>query len=232
MTRTFSHSISGSFLALTGTALILGGCASFTYKDLPVSKDSANAGSGNTVTFKGSPVKLEGTAIKVGDTPHDAKLATGDLKLVNLTEGKSKVRIISIVPSLDTKVCEQQTHYLSEKNRGLDRDVQLITVSVDTPFAQKRFAEEANIRNVTFLSDYRGGDFGRAHGLLVPDLHLLARSVMVVDKDNVIRYLQVVPELASMPDMERAFEEARKVAGLPPPASAMSSSSGSMGGGY
>jgi thiol peroxidase len=147
-------------------------------------------------------------------------------KLVSLTECKGKVRIVSIVPSLDTKVCEQQTHYLSEKNRGLDRDVQLITVSVDTPFAQKRFAEEANIRNVTFLSDYRGGDFGRAHGLLVPDLHLLARSVMVVDKDNVVRYLQVVPELASMPDMERAFEEARKVAGLPPPMTSSSMGAG------
>jgi thioredoxin-dependent peroxiredoxin len=226
MTRTFSHSISGLFLALAGTTLIVAGCTSFTYKDLPVSKDSANAGSGNTVTFKGSPVKLEGTAIKVGDTLHDAKLATGDLKLVNLTEGKSKVRIISIVPSLDTKVCEQQTHYLSEKNRGLDHDIQLITVSVDTPFAQKRFAEEAKIRNVTFLSDYRSGDFGRAHGLLVTDLHVLARAVIVVDKENVIRYLQVVPELASMPDMDAAFNAARKVAGLQLPLPPM----GQMGG--
>jgi thiol peroxidase len=214
--------------------LFLTGCAtnSFTYKDFPVSKGSAEAGTGRTVAFRGSPLQLEGNPLKVGDTLRDARLAGGDLKLVSLTEGKGKVRIVSIVPSLDTKVCEQQTHYLSEKNRGLDRDVQLITVSVDTPFAQKRFAEEAKIRNVTFLSDYRGGDFGRAHGLLVPDLHLLARSVMVVDKDNVVRYLQIVPELASMPDMERAFEEARKVAGLPPPASAMSSSSGLMGGGY
>jgi thiol peroxidase len=214
--------------------LFLTGCAtnSFTYKDFPVSKGSAEAGTGRTVAFRGSPLQLEGNPLKVGDTLRDARLAGGDLKLVSLTEGKGKVRIVSIVPSLDTKVCEQQTHYLSEKNRGLDRDVQLITVSVDTPFAQKRFAEEAKIRNVTFLSDYRGGDFGRAHGLLVPDLHLLARSVMVVDKDNVVRYLQIVPELASMPDMERAFEEARKVAGLPPPASAMSSSGGSMGGGY
>src|SRR5713101_4889234 len=213
--------------------LVLTGCATgYMYKDLPVSKTSGTAGAGNTVTFKGSPLKLDGTAIKVGDELRDAKLAGGDLKLVSLTDGKGKVRIVSIVPSLDTKVCEQQTHYLSEKNANLDRDVQLVTVSVDTPFAQKRFAEEANIRNVTFLSDYRGGDFGRAHGLLVPDLHLLARSVMVVDKDNVVRYLQVVPELASMPDMERAFEEARKVAGLPSPASTMSSSGGSMGGGY
>jgi len=223
-----------SLMTLAFVIFFLAGCAanSFTYKDFPVSKGSAAAGAGNTVAFRGSSLQLEGNPIKVGDTLRDAKLAGGDLKLVSLTEGKGKVRIVSIVPSLDTKVCEQQTHYLSEKNRGLDRDVQLITVSVDTPFAQKRFAEEANIRNVTFLSDYRGGDFGRAHGLLVSDLHLLARSVMVVDKDNVVRYLQVVPELASMPDMERAFEEARKVAGLPPPASAMSSSSGSMGGGY
>ena len=221
-------------IRLAFALLFLAGCASssFTYKDFPVSKGSAEAGAGSTVAFKGSPLKLEGTPIKVGDTLRDAKLATGDLKLVSLTEGKGKVRIVNIVPSLDTKVCEQQTHYLSEKNRGLDRDVQLITVSVDTPFAQKRFAEEAHIRNVTFLSDYRGGDFGRAYGLLIPDLHLLARSVMVVDKDNVVRYLQVVPELASMPDMERAFEEARKVAGLPPPAPAMSSASGSMGWSY
>jgi len=220
------HSISGSFLALTGTALVLAGCASFTYKDLPISKGSANAGSGNTVTFKGSPLKLEGDPIKVGDTLHDTKLTTRDLKPVSLTEGKGRVRIISIVPSLDTKVCEQQTHYLSEKNANLDRDVQLITVSVDTPFAQKRFAEEAKIHNVTFLSDYRGGNFGRAYGLLVPDLHMLARTVMVVDKDNVIRYLQVVPELASMPDMDAAFNAARKVAGLSLPLPPM----GQMGG--
>ena len=221
-------------IRLAFALLFLAGCASnsFMYKDFPVSKGSAEAGTGKTVAFRGSPLKLDGTPIKVGDTLRDAKLATGDLKLVSLTEGKGRVRIVSIVPSLDTKVCEQQTHYLSEKNRGLDQHIQLITVSVDTPFAQNRFAEEAKIRNVTFLSDYRGGDFGRAYGLLIPDLHLLARSVMVVDKDNVVRYLQVVPEVASMPDMERAFEEARKVAGLPPPASSMSSASGSMGGGY
>lgn len=207
--------------------LVLTGCATgYMYKDLPVSKTSGTAGAGNTVTFKGSPLKLDGTAIKVGDQLRDTKLAGGDLKLVSLTDGKGKVRIVSIVPSLDTKVCEQQTHYLSEKNANLDRDIQLVTVSVDTPFAQKRFAEEARIFNVTFLSDYRGGDFGRAHGLLVPDIHVLARTVMVVDKDNVVRYIQVVPELASMPDMDAAFNAARKVAGLPQPLPPL----GSMGG--
>ena len=217
-----------SLLALGGASLLATGCATggFMYSDLPVSKSSANAGSGNSATFKGNPLKLDGTAIKVGDTIRDAKLAGGDLKLVSLADSKGTVRIVSIVPSLDTKVCEQQTHYLSEKNANLDRDVQLITVSVDTPFAQKRFADEARIKNVTFLSDYRGGDFGRAYGLLVPDIHVLARAVMVVDKDNVIKYLQVVPELASMPDMDAAFHAARKVAGLPQPLPAL----GSMGG--
>ncbi len=218
-----------SMIAVAGAGLLLAGCAGgYMYSELPVSKSSANAGSGNSVTFKGSPLKLDGTAIKVGDTLRDARLTTTppDLKLVSLTDGKGKVRIVSIVPSLDTKVCEQQTHYLSEKNANLDRDVQLITVSVDTPFAQKRFAEEAKIFNVTFLSDYRGGDFGRAHGLLVPAIHVLARTVMVVDKDNVIKYLQVVPELATMPDMDAAFRAARKAAGLPAPLPPL----GSMGG--
>ena len=226
MNRAVSHTLSRSFLALTGTTLILAGCAAFTYQDLPVSKSSAAAGSGNTVMFKGSPLKLEGDPIKVGDAIRDTKLVGNDLKRVSLTESKGKVRIVSIVPSLDTKVCEQQTHYLSEKNKGLDHDVQLITVSVDTPFAQKRFAEEAKIRNVTFLSDYRGGDFGRAYGLLVPDIHVLARTVMVVDKDNVIRYLQVVPELATMPDMDAAFNAARKAAGLSLPLPPMGSFGG------
>lgn len=220
------YSVSANVLLPTCLGFIVAGCASmdgkgdFAYKDLQVSRTSAAAGAGHTVTFKGTPLKLEGPAIKEGDTLRDAKLAGNDLKLVNLTEGKGKIRIISVVPSLDTPVCEQQTHYLSEKNADLDRDVQLITVSVDTPFAQKRFAKEANISNVTFLSDYRGGDFGRAYGLLVPDIHVLARSVMVVDKDNVVRYLQVVPELATMPDMDAAFKAARKIAGrsmpLPP----------------
>ena len=223
-----SNSLFRSALALAGAGLLLSGCATggFMYSDLPVSRNSVAAGTGNTVTFKGAPLKLDGTPIKVGDTLPNAKLAGGDLKLVSLTDGKGKVRIVSIVPSLDTKVCEQQTHYLSEKNANLDRDLQLITVSVDTPFAQKRFAQEAKIDNVTFLSDYRGGDFGRAHGLLVPDIHVLARTVMVVDKDNVIRYMQVVPEIASMPDMDAAFHAARKAAGLPAPLPPL----GSMGG--
>ncbi len=189
------------------------GKTDFSYKDMPVADGSAVAGEGNNVLFQGKPLMLTGMGIKVGDTLRDVKLAQTDLSMVpvNDTKGKGKVRIISIVPSLDTKVCEQQTHYLSEKNMGLDRMVELITISIDTPFAQKRFAEEAKINNVTFLSDFRAADFGKAHGLLLKDLHLLSRAVLVVDKDNKVRYLQVTPELRQLPDLEEAFRFARKL---------------------
>jgi thioredoxin-dependent peroxiredoxin len=185
----------------------------FMYKNLPVATTSAESGEGHTVTFKGDPKPLVGHAVKVGDTLRTVPVVKTDLSLVNITDTKGTVRIISVVPSIDTKVCEQQTHYLSEKNKGLDKQVEMMTISVDTPFAQKRFADEAKITNVTFLSDYRGGDFGKSHGLLVKEPHILARAVMVVDKDNVIRYLQVTPELAQLPDMDAAFAVARKLAG-------------------
>lgn len=205
-----------SSLALLG--LVSSGCTmtwpgsasdtGFAYQNFPVAKTTASAGDGHMVTFKGTPLELEGRGVKVGDTLPDVQVAKGDLSLLNIADTKGTVRIISIVPSLDTKVCEQQTHYLSEKNNGLDKNVQMITISVDTPFAQGRFAKDAKINNVTFLSDYRGGDFGKTNGLLVKDPHILARSVMVVDKNNVIRYLQVTPELAQLPDMEAAFQAA------------------------
>jgi thiol peroxidase len=199
--------------------LAASGCAGsgsgsvFTYKNLPVAEETVQTGEGHTVLYKGTPVALTGTGIKTGDRLRDVKVVQTDLSLVNIaeTKGKGKVRIISVVPSLDTKVCEQQTHILSGENRGLDRMVELITVSIDTPFAQKRFATEAKIANVTFLSDYRGGDFGKAYGLFLRDPHLLARAVMVVDPHNKVRHIQVTPELGQLPDMEEAFNVARSL---------------------
>lgn len=199
--------------------LSLSGCmgstheSGFAYKSLPVADGSTIAGEGHTVLFKGSPLMLAGMGIRVGDPLRDVKLAQTDLSLVNIvdTKGKGKVRIISVVPSLDTKVCEQQTHHLSEKNKGLDKMVELITVSIDTPFAQKRFAEEAKINNVTFLSDYRGADFGKTYGLFLKDPHILARAVMVVDAHNKVRYLQITPELAQLPDLDEAFTVAKSL---------------------
>ena len=185
----------------------------FLYKDMPVSNGTAVAGEGNKILFKGNPLALAGSGVKIGDTLRDVKVAQNDLSLVNIggTKGSGKVRIISVVPSLDTPVCEQQTHILSERNKGLDKMVELITVSIDTPFAQKRFAGEAKIANVTFLSDYRGAEFGKTHGLFLEGPSLLTRAVMVIDKTNTVRYLQITPELTQLPDMEEAFQFARRL---------------------
>ena len=193
----------------------LGGAsgAGFSYKNMPVADGSVVAGEGNTVLFKGNALALEGNGVKIGDLLRDVKVTQNDLTLVNIvqTKGAGKVRIISVVPSLDTPVCEQQTHHLSELNKGIDKMVELITVSVDTPFAQKRFARESKIANVTFLSDYRGAEFGKTHGLFLDGPNILARAVMVVDKTNTIRYLQITPELSQLPDMEEAFKFARRL---------------------
>ncbi len=134
----------GATLCMT---LGFAGCAStgsssgtsFLYKNITVADGSAIAGEGQKVLFKGSPLVLSGTGIKVGDPLREVQLTQTDLSLVGITDtkGKGKVRIISVVPSLDTPVCEQQTHYLSEKNKGLDKMVELVTVSIDTPFRTK-----------------------------------------------------------------------------------------------
>jgi thiol peroxidase len=189
------------------------GSSSFLYKNYTVADDSAVAGEGRTVLFKGSPLVLSGAGIKVGDPLREVTLTQTDLSPINITDtkGKGKVRIISVVPSLDTPVCEQQTHYLSEKNKGLDKMVELVTVSVDTPFAQKRFAGEAHIANVTFLSDYRGAEFGKTYGLFLQGPHILARTVMVIDAHNAVRYLQITPELTQLPDLDKAFAVAKSL---------------------
>ena len=201
------------------TPFSLAGCmgagheSAFLYKNLTVAEGSAAAGDGHKILFKGSPLALSGNGIKVGDQLRSVRVAQTDLTLINIvdTAGKGKVRIISVVPSLDTKVCEQQTHHLSEKSKGLDKMVELITVSIDTPFAQKRFAEEAKIHNITFLSDYRNADFGKAYGLFLKDPHILARAIIVVDAHDTVRYLQITPELAQLPNMDEAFQFARKL---------------------
>lgn len=204
-------------ILISVSLLFVGGCStlsssstpqSFTYQNIPVTTESAKSGEGSTILFHGAPTPLSGSAISVGDKLRSASLTSPNLSRTNLSDGPGTVRIISLVPSVDTKVCEQQTHHLSEKNGGLDPRIRLITISIDTPFAQKRFAEEAHIANVEFLSDYRGGLFGRAHGLLLEDPHVLTRAVMVVDTQNVIRYLQITPDLGQLPDLEHAFNVA------------------------
>ncbi len=195
------------FLALS---LFVFGCAT-PYKNIPVSRESIEPGS--SVTFKGEPHALLGTPLAVGDRLPSVKLVDAmTMRDVDLSEARGAVLFLSIVPSIDTKVCEAQTHYLGEEGDSMGRGVLRITISRDTPFAQQRFAKEAHLTDLRFLSDYKQGEFGRSTGLLVKDSMLLARSVVLVDREGVVRYIQVVPELSHLPDMDRAFREAMRLA--------------------
>jgi thioredoxin-dependent peroxiredoxin len=180
--------------------------------DLPVDKTSVAAGTGNSVSMKGGALPLAGSgAVVVGKPLPSALVSSVDLQSVEIGESKGKIRIISVVPSLDTPTCDVQTHALSEENDGLDQQVELISVSMDLPFAQARFAKEAKIDNVTFLSDYKYRQFGNNNGLLIEPLALLARAVIVTDAQNIVRYLQVVPEVTALPDMPAAMQAARNL---------------------
>jgi thiol peroxidase len=176
---------------------------------IKVNKDSGMAGDGNTVALKGSPLPLKGQAIKIGEPMPSAIVTANNLGPVDIAKGDGKVRIISVVPSVDTPTCEAQTHALSEKDRKLAEQVEMITISMDLPFAQSRFAKEAKIKNVTFYSDYKTAEFGLNNGLLIDPLHLLARAVIVTDKNNIVRYIQVVPEVTELPDMAAAMNAAK-----------------------
>jgi thiol peroxidase len=166
----------------------------------------SHAGGNAHVSLHGQPLTLTGTPLQEGQQFPEVVIPDSGLKMVDLQSFKGKVTIISIVPSIDTKVCEKQTHILSEENGGLDKTVRLVTVSRDLPFAQKRFAEEAKIHNVLFLSDYRDGGFGASTGLMIQENRLLARAVVVLDKEGMIRYVEVVPDLGQLPNMKKAFQ--------------------------
>ena len=175
--------------------------------------DRASAQPGTQVAFRGNPVKLLGSSMSVGKPLPSVELVDAmTMKNVDLSKEEGSILLLSIVPSLDTPVCEEQTHYLGEKGEKLPKSVKRIVISRDTPFAQKRFAKEAKLTDLQYLSDYKQGDFGRSTGLLTEGLMLLARSVILVDKQGIVRYIQVVPEMTHLPDMGKAFEKAIELA--------------------
>ncbi len=190
--------------------LVAVGCASVKPK-IPVDRGSVEPG--GTVARGDTRLKLLGTSIAVGSPLPSVKLVDAmTMKEVDLSQEGGKVLLLSIVPSLDTPVCEEQTHTLGEGAANLPGEIRLITISRDTPFAQKRFAKEAKLTHLQYLSDYKQGDFGRSTGLLVEGPMLLSRSVVLVDRAGIVRYIQVVPDITHLPDMEKAFQEAVKLA--------------------
>ena len=167
----------------------------------------------NAVTMKGNPLTLVGPVLKVADKAPDFTLIGVDLKAVSLHDTKGKVRLLSVVTSLDTGICNTQTCTLDARIPDVGGEHIHYTISADLPHAQARFAKEHNIKNITFLSDHREMSFAKAYGVLVKELRLLARSVWVVDKNDKITYVQILPEIATEPNYDKALEALKKAAG-------------------
>jgi thiol peroxidase len=163
------------------------------------------------VTFKGDPLTLLGPALKEGDPAPNFIVVGNDLSRVEFQNYKGKVVIISSVPSLDTPVCDAETRRFNEEGAKLDPDVAILTISMDLPFAQARWCAAQGIDRVQTLSDHKEASFGMAYGVLIKELRLLARAVFVVDREGVIRSIQLVKEVADEPDYESVLEAARKL---------------------
>jgi thioredoxin-dependent peroxiredoxin len=161
------------------------------------------------ITFKGNNVTLLGNEVKVGDQAPDFTVLGNDLSEVTLQDSKGSVRLISVVPSLDTGVCDAQTRRFNEEAASLG-NVKVLTVSVDLPFAQKRWCGANGIENVQTLSDHRALSFGEAYGVAIKELRLLARAVFVVDSNDKVTYVEYVSEATDHPNYEAALEAAKQ----------------------
>ncbi len=161
------------------------------------------------ITFKGNPFTLLGPQLKVGDKAPDFAVVDNGLAPVTLASSAGKVRIISSVPSLDTPVCDTETRRFNLEAAALPGNVAVLTISLDLPFAQKRWCGAAGIDKVTTLSDYRERSFGQNYGVLIKELLLLARVIFVIDATDVIRYIQIVPEVTSEPDYAAVIAAAK-----------------------
>ena len=157
-------------------------------------------------TFKNGPVTLIGNEVKVGDKAPDFTVLANDLSAVTLASSAGKIRLFSVVPSLDTGVCDAQTRRFNEEAANLGEDVIIYTVSMDLPFAQKRWCGAAGIENVVTVSDHRDASFGEAYGVHIQELRLLTRSIFVVDADDNVAYVEYVPEATDHPNYDAAIE--------------------------
>ncbi|EMT45437.1 MULTISPECIES: thiol peroxidase [Anoxybacillus] len=163
------------------------------------------------VTFKGNPVTLVGNEVKVGDAAPNFTVLANDLSPVTLDDTKGFVRLISVVPSIDTGVCDAQTRRFNEEAGSIE-GVKVLTISVDLPFAQKRWCAANGLENVVTLSDHRDVSFGQAYGVLIQELRLLARAVFVVDRNDRVTYVEYVSEATNHPNYEAAIEAAKQAA--------------------
>ncbi len=158
------------------------------------------------VTFKHEPITLIGTEVKIGDSAPNFTVLANDLSPVTLEDSKGKVRLISVVPSLDSGTCDAQTRKFNESASELGENVVILTISNDLPFAQKRWCAAAGIDSVQTLSDHRDLSFGEAYGVAIKELRLLTRAIFVVDTNDKVTYVEYVPEATEHPNYEKAIE--------------------------
>lgn len=162
-------------------------------------------------TMRGKPLTLVGPELKTGDKAPDFEAVTDGLQPVNLAGTGQTVRIFSVIPSLDTPVCDAQTKRFNEEAGKLP-GVQIFTVSMDLPFAQKRWCGAFGVDKVKMLSDHRTGSFGEHYGTMIKELRVESRAIFVVDKDNTLKHVEYVKEVAEHPNYEAALGAARSLA--------------------
>ena len=158
------------------------------------------------ITFKGSPLTLAGRSVKVGNAAPYFRVVAKDLKEVSLLDFKGKIKLVTSFPSIDTPVCDLQVKEFNKRAVGLSSDIVIIGISKDLPFAQARFCQANDIKNVLTFSDYKFSSFGINYGLLIKELNLLARAIIILDKNDIIRYIQIVEELTRAPDYNDALK--------------------------
>lgn len=204
-------------LPLTGIVCLLWGCqdsdrpAGTTAATRPAAAADQPAERPGVVTMRGKPVTLLGDPPEVGDRAPAFTAVANDMSPYQFNPtGDNKVYILSAVPSVDTPTCSKQTQRFNQEAAGLGPDVQIVTVSMDLPFAQKRWCGAEGVQNLQTVSDFRDRAFGRAYGVQIKESGLLARSVWVVGKDGTIKYAQIVPELSKEPDYAPVLAAARE----------------------
>jgi len=163
------------------------------------------------VTFQGNPVTLIGNEIKTGNKAPDFTVLNNELKPVNMSDYDGKVKILSIFPSVDTGVCSKQNHRFNEEASKLSDDIVILAISNDLPFALSRFCGAEGIDKVITLSDHKDLDFSMKYGFLIEEMRLLARGVVVIDKDNTVKHVEYVPEIGQEPDYDAAIKTAKEI---------------------
>jgi len=167
----------------------------------------------DVVTIKGKPVTLLGKEIKVGDTAPDFNMTDINMNSVTLNDSKGYTRLFSVVYSLDTNVCDLQTQRFEKEASEMSSKVIIYTVSMDLPFAQKRYCGAHNIERLKTLSDYKKASFGINYGVLIKETRLLARSIFIIDDNNVVRYVEYVKDISNHPDYDKALKALKELLG-------------------